>query len=226
MPHLQEACSRGRPEHALLQRSLPRCRPGKLGLRKVRHFNTRGPRYNSRIQCGSSGRLRRPGAWNRPGAVTRRPPVVPLAIATWFGCGYFPVGPGTAGSAAAALIAVGLHFGLGWNRPVLAGLIAVLLWPAIWSATATARYVGRVDPGLVVVDEVLGQWLTLLGASIRGWQTVLAAFLLFRLFDIWKPWPVRNFEKLSEGLGIVADDLAAGVYGALILYLGRALRLY
>lgn len=158
--------------------------------------------------------------------MTRAAPVLPLTIATWFGCGLFPFGPGTVGSLAAVLIAAALHFQVGWGRPALAILIAVLLWPAIWSATKTARHVGRTDPGLVVVDEVLGQWLTLMGASMRDWRTVLAGFLLFRLFDIWKPWPVRNFEKLSEGLGIVADDLAAGVYGALILYLGRALRLY
>ncbi len=79
---------------------------------------------------------------------------------------------------------------------------------------------------MVVIDEVLGQWVTLLGSAARGWRTFLAAFLLFRVFDIWKPWPVRNFEKLPEGAGIVSDDLAAGIYGALILYIGGALRLY
>lgn len=158
----------------------------------------------------------------------RRAPAQTLAmlVGTWFGCGLFPWGPGTVGSLAAVLIAAVLHFSVGWGRPVLAILIVALLWPAIWSATATARLVGKKDPGMVVVDEVLGQWVTLLGASIRDWKTLLAGFLLFRIFDIWKPWPVRNFEKLSEGLGIVADDLAAGVYGALILYLGKALRLY
>ena len=79
---------------------------------------------------------------------------------------------------------------------------------------------------MVVIDEVLGQWVTLLGAAARSWRIFAAAFVLFRVFDIWKPWPVRNLEKLPAGAGIVADDIAAGLYGALILYIGEALRLY
>ncbi len=142
-----------------------------------------------------------------------------VAIGTWFGCGYFPWGPGTAGSVAGVLLAALAHYYLGWDRPALAIAIAALTGPAIWAATQTARAVGKEDPGLVVVDEVLGQWVTLLGAAAKGWKVYLAGFVLFRLFDIWKPWPVRRFEKLPEGLGIVADDLAAGVYGAFILYL-------
>jgi phosphatidylglycerophosphatase A len=148
-----------------------------------------------------------------------------LTIATWFGCGYFPWGPGTIGSLAAVMIAVILgRYGIG--RDALAISIAVLLLPAIWAASRTALMVGRKDPGLVVVDEVLGQWVTLLGAPARSWKVFVAAFALFRLFDIWKPWPVRNLERIPAGTGIVADDLAAGVYGALILYVGGVLRLY
>lgn len=79
---------------------------------------------------------------------------------------------------------------------------------------------------MVVADEVLGQWVTLLGASVLNWKTFLAGFLLFRIFDIWKPWPVCEFEKLPEGTGIICDDIAAGIYGALILYIGGRLRLY
>jgi phosphatidylglycerophosphatase A len=148
-----------------------------------------------------------------------------LTIATWFGCGYFPCGPGTIGSLAAVMIAVILgRYGIG--RDALAISIAILLLPAIWAASRTALMVGRKDPGLVVVDEVLGQWVTLLGAPARSWKVFVAAFALFRLFDIWKPWPVRNLERIPAGTGIVADDLAAGVYGALILYVGGVLRLY
>ncbi len=149
-----------------------------------------------------------------------------VTLATWFGCGYFPWGPGTAGSLAAVLIAWALHAYLGAGRGWLLLLVIVLLAPAIWAATQTARFVGKEDPGLVVIDEVLGQWLTLTGALVLNWKTLLAAFLLFRLFDIWKPWPVRNFEKLPEGVGIVTDDLAAGLYGALILYIGGLAGLY
>ncbi len=147
-------------------------------------------------------------------------------LATWFGCGLFPWGPGTVGSLAAVVIAWALHTYAHTDRVTLAILIALLLVPGIWSATVTERSIGREDPGLVVVDEVLGQWVTLLGAAIRDWRTLAAAFLLFRLFDIWKPWPVRQFEKLPEGAGIVADDLAAGVYAAVILLLGRYWTLY
>lgn len=149
-----------------------------------------------------------------------------LLLATWFGCGYWPWGPGTVGSLAAVAIAALLHFYLGPTRAVLAVLIAVLLLPAIWASTRAARLLNRKDPGNVVIDEVLGQWLTLLGSTKLNWKTLLAAFILFRIFDIWKPWPVRQFEKLPEGTGIVVDDLAAGVYGALILYIGGRIGLY
>jgi len=149
-----------------------------------------------------------------------------LVLATWFGCGYFPWGPGTVGSLAAIFIAALLHFYFGAGRLSLLLLIAVMLLPGIWASTRTSRYLQKNDPGMVVVDEVLGQWVTLLGASAWNWKAFLAGFLLFRLFDIWKPWPVRKLERLPEGTGIVCDDLAAGVYGALILYIGGGFRLY
>jgi phosphatidylglycerophosphatase A len=149
-----------------------------------------------------------------------------IAIATWFGCGYFPWGPGTVGSLAGLLIFVVLHRSLGAERWTLLLMTALLTPIGIWAATRAARIVERKDPGLVVVDEVLGQWVTLLGATSFNLRSVIAAFILFRIFDIWKPWPVRQFETLPEGVGIVADDLAAGVYGALILYIGGVLRLY
>jgi phosphatidylglycerophosphatase A len=147
-------------------------------------------------------------------------------FATWFGCGYFPLGPGTAGAAAGLLIAIGLHAWLGAGRLALLVLILALVAPAVWAATNTARLVGAPDPGIVVVDEVLGQWTTLLGATVFNWKAFLAGFILFRVFDIWKPWPVREFEKLPQGAGIIADDLAAGIYGALILYIGGRFVLY
>ncbi len=151
---------------------------------------------------------------------------VAVALATWFGCGYWPWGPGTAGSLAAIVIAILLHFYAGTGRLTLLLLCLVLLAPAIWASTRTARLVNKPDPGLVVVDEVLGQWVALLGATALVWKSFAAGFLLFRLFDIWKPWPVHSLEKLPEGVGIVADDLAAGLYAALILYIGGTLKLY
>jgi phosphatidylglycerophosphatase A len=149
-----------------------------------------------------------------------------LLLATWFGCGYFPWGPGTVASLLAVAIAALLHFYAGVNRGALLLITAALLIPGIWASTRTALLVRKEDPGLVVVDEVLGQWVTLAGAVVLNWKALLAGFVLFRLFDIWKPWPVRNFEKLPGGVGIVADDLAAGIYGALILYIGGSAKLY
>ncbi|HEY3937735.1 MAG TPA: phosphatidylglycerophosphatase A [Bryobacteraceae bacterium] len=147
-------------------------------------------------------------------------------LATWFGCGCFPWGPGTVGSLAAVLIAVGLHFFFHAGRLTFLALLLALLLPGIWAAGHTARLIAQDDPAIVVVDEVLGQWLALLGAVVLNWKTFLAAFVLFRIFDIWKPPPIRRLERLPSGIGIVADDLAAGLYGALILYIGGRFGLY
>lgn len=149
-----------------------------------------------------------------------------LLLATWFGCGYFPFGPGTAGSLAAIAITACLHIYLGAGRFTLLLLIGVLLIPAIWASTQAARLLQQKDPGVIVIDEVLGQWVTLLGAPLFSWKALLAGFVLFRTFDIWKPGPLRTLERLPEGTGIVADDLAAGFIGALILYIGGTFRLY
>ena len=149
-----------------------------------------------------------------------------VLLATWFGCGLSPVAPGTVGSAAAIAIAWGLHTcsaGAHGSSPVLA---AALLIPAVWASGVTAIASGKDDPGKVVVDEVLGQWIALAGATVLDWKTWLAAFLLFRAFDIWKPFPVRQLEELHGGIGIVADDLGAGIYSALVLSLSDGFNLY
>ncbi len=142
-------------------------------------------------------------------------------IGTFFGCGYSPVGPGTAGSIAAILIAIVLH-----DRGTLILLALILLVPAIWSAGKVAQYESRKDPQIVVIDEVLGQWITLAGASILNWKSFLAALLFFRLFDIWKPPPVRQLEALPGGIGIVADDVMAGLYGALAIFVLDRFRIF
>lgn len=127
------------------------------------------------------------------------------------------------GSLGALIPACLLSCYLGW--PVYVWPLAAILitLPGIWAAGAAAAHVGKKDPGLVVIDEVAGQWLTLAGAHFLNWRTALAAFVLFRLFDIWKPPPVRELERLPGGTGIMADDLMAGVYGAVILGLAGAL---
>jgi len=147
-------------------------------------------------------------------------------IGTWFGCGYSPVAPGTAGSLAAVAIAFALQRQFGWGQIEFAVLGLAACAPRLWAAAGVARSVGKEDPGIVVVDEVAGQWITLAGVTVFNWQGWLGAFLLFRLFDIWKPPPVRQLEKLHGGVGIVADDVMAGVYGAAVIYLAGRLSLY
>jgi phosphatidylglycerophosphatase A len=138
-------------------------------------------------------------------------------ISTWFGCGRSPFAPGTAGSLAALVIAIVLHeyAGFVWWHFLL--MAALLFYPAVETATVSARAAGLKDPGFVVVDEVIGQWIALAGARHYNWASYLAAFALFRTFDIWKPPPVRQLEKLPGGLGINADDVMAGIYAALVL---------
>lgn len=103
---------------------------------------------------------------------------------------------------------------------------ALLFGPAVWAATITANQEGAEDPGLIVVDEVVGQWITMAGATHLNWRSWVAGFLLFRLFDITKPYPIRRLEQLHGGLGIVADDALAGVYAALVLFLMGWFNLY
>ncbi len=145
-----------------------------------------------------------------------------FALATWFGCGYWPFGPGTAGSLG-AVAAAWLLCRLTGLAPVwLLAAAAALLLPAIWAAGQVARSSGKEDPGIVVVDEVLGQWVALAAAGAFTFTGAAAAFVLFRLFDIIKPWPVRAAERLPGGWGIVADDVLAGVWAALLLLASRA----
>ena len=144
---------------------------------------------------------------------------VAKTTATWFGCGLFPWGPGTAGSLAALIPAMAANAVVPLSGPGIAFAGAVLFAPAVWSADVTARQVGLKDPGLIVVDEVVGQCITLAGATHLNWKSFAAAFVLFRAFDITKPFPIRRLEALPGGLGIVADDALAGVYAALVLFM-------
>jgi phosphatidylglycerophosphatase A len=88
------------------------------------------------------------------------------------------------------------------------------------------RACGKKDPGHVVVDEVLGQWIAIAGTTVLNWKSWLAAFVLFRLLDIWKPAPVRQLEALPGGVGIVADDVMAGLYSALVLFAAGCFNFY
>ena len=147
-------------------------------------------------------------------------------LGTWFYLGYAPKGPGTAGSLGALAIAWALHAYLGTSGACLALFGVLLIAPAIWAAGRMARDTGSKDPQIVVIDEVVGQWITLGGAATLNWKSWLGAFLLFRAFDIWKPPPVRQLERIPGGTGIVLDDAMAGIYAALVLFTAGWFNLY
>lgn len=136
-------------------------------------------------------------------------------IATGFGTGLSPKAPGTVGSAAACILALFMP-----GRMLIAALIVCSL-AGVWASGAACDRWGLHDPGKIVIDEWAGQWLTLVGHGAAGW--LLPCFVLFRLFDILKPWPVSFCEKLPRGWGIMADDLMAGLLANLTLSLLRLL---
>ena len=141
------------------------------------------------------------------------------AVATFFGAGLGKPGPGTWGSVAAVLLWAAViwafHPGIIALQLILFAGIALSIGFGIPAATIVARESGRHDPGFVVIDEVAGQWIALLG-SPGDWKHALIALILFRLFDITKPYPARQLEKLAGGWGIVFDDVAAGLYAWVI----------
>jgi len=138
------------------------------------------------------------------------------AVATAFGSGYSPVAPGTAGSAV-GLLTFWPMAGLPWSWQL--GASAVLFLVGALAAGRVARRVGLKDPGIVVVDEVVGQWVTFTGLAFTP-ATAVLGFLLFRAADVVKPWPARDLEHVPGGWGIMADDVAAGVYAHLLLRVG------
>jgi phosphatidylglycerophosphatase A len=178
-----------------------------------------------------------------------RKPRLSLAIATAFGLGYLPKAPGTWGSLAGVVLGWGamtfsrLQFaprigatgelsnppavwwsGFAWNEFALIVIVSVI---GIWASDQTAKYLRTKDPQIVVVDEVAGQLIAYFGLATPrtfavNWKYLLLGFILFRVFDIWKPFPARQAESLPGGLGIMADDWIAGIYAALGLLLARA----
>jgi phosphatidylglycerophosphatase A len=137
-----------------------------------------------------------------------------LAIATW-GVGYLPLMPGTFGS----LVGIGVCLLLKW-WPIQILATVLIMFTGIWAGSRTERILRLKDPGRVVVDEVAGQMIALLPLSIfavssKAW--IIVSFILFRLFDIFKPYPARRLEALPSGLGIMMDDVLAGAYAAVIV---------
>ena len=137
-------------------------------------------------------------------------------LATAAYCGYFPIAPGTVGSAAGLVV----YLLVWWTHsPIVeAGLIVLTFAAGNWAATHAERYFGGIDPGPVVIDEVLGMLVTLAFIPV-GWSGALAGFFIFRVFDVIKPYPANRLEKFHGGFGIMADDAMAGIYANLTLRL-------
>ena len=142
-------------------------------------------------------------------------PVFALAIATVFGAGYIPVAPGTIGSLAGLVI----WWILPRSSTAQALAIVVLFVAGSWSSGVAERHFGRTDPGPVVVDEVVGMLMTLYLNPV-GPIGAIAAFLLFRVADIIKPFPADRLEGLPGGIGVMADDAMAAVYANVVLRSG------
>lgn len=151
-----------------------------------------------------------------------RPGFWPVFIGTGFGSGFSPFAPGTAGAAVALLIWIVLGSFLSFGMLLLATamLVAVFMLLGIWAGNVLERYWGE-DPSKVVVDEMVGVWISLLAVPSGGYMYPLLAFALFRLFDIFKPLGIRKMERFGGGLGIMMDDVLAGFYGAVVILLLR-----
>jgi phosphatidylglycerophosphatase A len=141
---------------------------------------------------------------------------VSQVFSTCLGAGFFPFAPGTFASLIAVLIHVFLLTRL--SDPLRGAVIAAVFFLGVAAAGATARSLGLKDPRLIVIDEVVGQWLALFAAP-PGWLPLLVGFLLFRGFDILKPFGIRRLEAWPGGWGIMADDVAAGLASLAILRL-------
>lgn len=145
-------------------------------------------------------------------------------IATGFGSGYFPVAPGTAGAALGVALLWGLHelYFHYFTEPKGFLLVFILIFlvffvAGVWSTDHLEKEWGK-DPSRVVMDEIIGLWLTMIFVPINAFNLFLA-FALFRLFDIWKPLGIRQMERLKGGLGVMMDDVVAGLYANVCLQL-------
>ena len=148
-------------------------------------------------------------------------------LGTGFGAGLVPIAPGTIGALEGVAIYIGLAL-LHLDKNVFLFLIiaidVVLFALGVWASNRTCALTRLKDPSLLVIDEVNGQMIALTGLAFFPSLSILPlviGFLLFRIFDIFKPYPIRKLERLNAGLGVMADDALAGIYAAILLSLGR-----
>jgi phosphatidylglycerophosphatase A len=138
-------------------------------------------------------------------------------IACGFGSGLTPKAQGTFGSLAAILPWLLLR---GLSVPAWLAVIVVGFAIGVWACDVAGRVIGVDDHRSLVWDEFVGLWITLLPALLAPWWAVVAGFALFRLFDVWKPWPIAWFDRrVKGGFGVMLDDAIAGVFAGIVLYL-------
>ena len=141
-----------------------------------------------------------------------------IIIASGFGSGFSPFAPGTAGALVAVIIWTVLFYVIPFNILLVVTSLLIVLFTAagIWSADKLESEWGK-DPSKVVVDEMVGVWIALPAVPVGNVWYILFAFLLFRFFDIFKPLGIRKMEQLEGGIGVMADDILAGIYSFLLL---------
>jgi phosphatidylglycerophosphatase A len=161
-------------------------------------------------------------------SVTERPGGLAIHVATIGPIGAVPFAPGTLGAAVGvALTALirSLPLGPPGVRGAIAALAAAVYGLGVWSAGKAEKALGVIDPGPVIIDEVAGQLTAFIFQPVTGWKMLFGGFLLFRFFDVLKPFPARRLEHLPGGWGIMTDDVAAGIYAGVALFLvGLAVR--
>ena len=147
-----------------------------------------------------------------------RPSFLSMLIGTGLGTGFSPIAPGTAGALLAAVVWFGLSFCMSevWLLWTTVVLVLVFTGAGVWAANRLEEVWGE-DPKRVVVDEMVGTWIALLAAPAGHLWYGLAAFGLFRLFDIFKPLGIRRMERLPGGIGVMMDDVLSGIYGFIVL---------
>ena len=150
----------------------------------------------------------------------KRPPFLPVFIGTGFGSGFSPFAPGTAGALLASIIWIALYFLLPFTALLwtTAALVVLFTFAGIWAANKLESCWGE-DPSRVVVDEMVGVWIPVsyTHLTLKWFWYVIAAFALFRIFDIAKPLGIRRMESLKGGVGVMMDDVLAGVYSFILL---------
>lgn len=150
-------------------------------------------------------------------------PIIHKIIATACGAGYFPWGPGTMGAVFAVAVWLPIFLltsNVTWFT-VTIGLVVLFTVLGVWSSSVAERYWGE-DPSRVVIDEVVGMWITLLAVPHEApWYMIVTAFVLFRFFDMVKPLGIRKMENFKGGYGIMADDILSGIYGAIVILILR-----